>query len=58
MVNGRESKQVRAFLTTIRTQNNAISKSLATMIQEIGRIRTIQLGINLVIDEFEKKLGK
>lgn len=53
----KERKQTRATLEAIRTENNAIGKCLARVIGIVGSIRASQLGIDLTISEFEKKLG-
>lgn len=53
-----ERKKIKAFLQSMRTENNTISQELAGMVRQIGRIRQAQVGINLLLEEFEKKLGK
>lgn len=53
----KERKQIRAFLATIRTENNAIGEGLAGIIRTVGAIRASQLGIDLMITELEAKLG-
>lgn len=53
-----ERKQIRAFLSGIRTENNAVGKRLASVISIVGSMRASQLGIDLIITELEEKLGK
>ncbi|MBA7610465.1 hypothetical protein ES703_17673 [subsurface metagenome] len=52
----KEKKQLRGFLSAIRTENNSIGKRLACIIPIIASIRASQVGIELIIQEFEKKL--
>lgn len=54
----KERKQIRAFIACMREENNAISKGLASMIRIVGAVRASQLGIDLMITELERKLGK
>jgi len=53
----KERRQVRAFLSAIRTESNTISQQLAEIIGNIGKLREAQLAIELVLTRFEKKLG-
>jgi len=53
-----EKKQIKAGLATIRTENNAIGKRLGSMIAIVRSMRASQLGIDVMITEFEEKLGK
>lgn len=52
----KEKKQTLGFLDSVRTENNTISQELAGMIEKVANLRTAQLGIELAIEEFEKKL--
>jgi len=51
-----ERKQIRAFLAAIRIENATIGKELAGLVQRIAKLREAQLGIELLVTEFEKKL--
>ncbi|MBA7496426.1 hypothetical protein ES702_07034 [subsurface metagenome] len=53
-----EIKQVKAVLAAIRTENNTVTKRLASIISLIGSARTSQLEIEVILSEFEKKLSK
>jgi len=53
-----EKKQLRGFLAAIRTENETIGKRLACILPIVASIRASQLGIELTLSEFEKKLGK
>jgi len=55
-MNDKEIKQTKAVLATIRTENDTLSKRLASIITLIGSARTSQLGIEVILSEFEKKL--
>lgn len=54
----REIKQVRGFLSALRTENITINQELAGMVTRIAKMRTAQLGIEVLITEFEANLGK
>jgi len=54
----KERRQVRAFLATIRTENNAIGKRLAGMIVIFKSIRATHLEIDFMLTQFEKKVKK
>lgn len=53
----KERKKIKGFIQAIRTENNAIGKRLASVIAIVGSLRTSQLGINVILEELEKKLG-
>ena len=53
----KERKQVKAFLTAIREENEAIGERLALMVTLIANLRKNYLGIKLTLDVFEEKLG-
>lgn len=54
----KEKKQLQAFITCLRTENDAIGVKLSKMIPLIGSIRESQLGIDLILRELEAKLKK
>lgn len=51
-----ELKQLTGFLAAVRTQNNTINQELAGMVRKVAKLREAQLGIDLLLTEFEKKL--
>jgi len=53
----KERKQVKAFLTAIRQENEAIGENLASMVSLIASLRKNYLGIKLTLDVFEERLG-
>lgn len=53
-----ERKQIKATLASIRVENTAIGKQLASMICLISSARASQLGIDVMITELEARLGK
>ncbi len=52
----KERKQVRAFLATIRTENNAIAKRLASIIAIVKSTRASQLGIDVMLTDLEENI--
>ena len=52
-----DRKQVKGFLSAIRTQNNTINQELVGMVQKVARMREAQLGIGALIEELEERLG-
>lgn len=52
-----ERKQIKATLESIRVENSATGKQLASMVSLLASIRASQLGIDLMITELEEKLG-
>ena len=53
-----EIKQIKGFIDCVRTENNTLTKELASVISLIGSARTSQLGIEVILSELEKKLSK
>jgi len=53
-----EKEQIKGCLATIRTENNAIAKRLASIIVIVGSTRASQLSIDAMITDLEKKLNK
>jgi len=51
-----DRKQLKGFLSVLKTENDVIGKQLAVLIEAIGKLRTSQLGINLLISELKTKL--
>lgn len=51
-----DREQIKAFLSEIRSQNNAIGKGLARIIVIIGSMRASQLGIDVMITDLEEKI--
>lgn len=54
----KQIKQTKAVLGAIRTENNNLGKRLACIITLIGSARSSQLGIEVILSEFEAKLSK
>jgi len=52
----RERKQIKATLASIRVENTAIGKQLASMVSLISSARASQLGIDLMITDLEEKI--
>ena len=51
-----EPKEIKAFLSALRQQNNGITNELARILRIIGKIRTAQSDIEALTLEFEKKI--
>ena len=52
----KEKKQIKAFLSALRQQNTAIGQELAGLVEKIAKMREAQLGTELLIGEFEKRI--
>lgn len=52
----KERKQIKGFLEAIRTENNTISKELSGLVAKIAKLRGAEVAIELILQEFEKKL--
>ncbi|MQY69758.1 MAG: hypothetical protein GH145_02705 [Firmicutes bacterium] len=49
-------KQIKGFLSEIRTQNNAIGKRLASIIAIVSSMRASQLGIDVMLTDLEENM--
>lgn len=52
----KEKKQIKAFLSALRQQNTAIGQELVGLVEKIAKMREAQLGTELLIGEFEKRI--
>ncbi|MBA7500357.1 MAG: hypothetical protein GH144_01240 [Clostridia bacterium] len=51
-----EREQIKAFLSEIRTQNNAIGKRLASITAIVKSMRASQLGIDVMLTDLEEEI--